>query len=92
MEMTEQQAEIKKLYLLGIENKSIAKMMGLTINQATQIIYKELGLQSKYQKLSIRLVTEVNRLRAEGLKPRHIMEKLQIPKSRLDYILKEKAA
>ena len=89
--MTDQQAEIKRLYLLGCQNKSIAKMMGLTINQTTRIIYKELELQSKYKKLSMSEVSQVLSLYQSGKKRREIMKLLDMGKHRVDHILKKAA-
>lgn len=90
--MTEQQAEIKRLYLLGCQNKSIAKLMGLTLNQTTRIIYKELELQSKNKKLSTREINEAKMLYRSGLKRREIMKILDIDRNRLNHILKGEAA
>lgn len=89
--MTDQQKEIKRLYLLGCENRSIAKIMGLTINQTTRIIYKELELQSKNKKLSMAEIRQVLKLYESGKKRREIMELLQMDKHRIDHILKKAA-
>ena len=90
--MTDQHQEIKRLYLLGCQNKSIAKMTGLTIHQVNRIIYKELELQSKNKKLSMHEVTEAKRLYQSGLKRREIMKILNMDKQRLDHILRKRAA
>lgn len=90
--MTDQQAEIKRLYLLGCQNKSIAKLMGLTINQTTRIIYKELELQSKNKKLTTKEISEAKRLYQEGLKRREIRDRMGIDRNRLNHILKGEAA
>jgi hypothetical protein len=92
MEMTDLQTEIKRLYLLGCENRSIAKIVGLTLNQTTRIIYRELELQSKNQKLSIREISDVKRLYESGVKRREIQKILDIDKKRLDHILRKRAA
>lgn len=90
--MTDQHKEIKRLYLLGCQNKSIARLMGLTLNQTTRIIYKELELQSKNKKLSTKEISEAKRLYREGLKRREICQRMDIDKQRLDHILRERKA
>jgi len=90
--MTDQQTEIKRLYLLGIQNKSIAKIIGLTLNQVNRIIYTELGLQSKNKKLSMNEVKEAKILYQKGVKRKKIQEILQIDKARLDHILRNRKA
>ena len=90
--MTDQQTEIKRLYLLGCQNKSIARLMGLTLNQTTRIIYKELELQSKNKKLTTKEISEVKRLYREGLKRREIRDRMGIDRNRLNHILKGEAA
>jgi hypothetical protein len=90
--MNELQTEIQRLYLLGLENKSIAKIVGLTINQTTRIIYKELGLQSKNKKLSMNEVNEAKTLYQKGVKRKKIQDILQIDKARLDHILRNRKA
>ena len=84
--------EIKRLYLLGCQNKSIARLMGLTISQVNRIIYKELELQSKNKKLSTREINEAKMLYRSGLKRREIMKILDIDRNRLNHILKGEAA
>jgi DNA-binding CsgD family transcriptional regulator len=90
--MTELETEIKRLYLLGCQNKSIAKIVGLTLNQTTRIIYKELELQSKNKKLSTREIKEVKRLYESGVKRREIQKIMDIDKNRISHILRKRAA
>jgi transposase-like protein len=92
MEITDQLQEIKRLYLLGCQNKSIAKIVGLTLNQTTRIIYKELELQSKNKKLSTREIKEVKRLYESGVKRREIQKIMDIDKNRISHILRKRAA
>lgn len=88
MEMTETALEIKRLYLLKVQNRTIGKLVGLTINQVNRIIYKELGLQSKNQIFKSNEIREIKELYESGFKRRDIQRMKQLSKAKLDYILR----
>lgn len=89
MQLTEIQSEIKRLYLLGCENKSIAIITGLTVNQVNRVIYKDLELQSKNKKLSMNEIKEAADLYKAGLKRREIQSRLGISRHRVNQILRK---
>lgn len=86
--LTPTQQEVKRLYLLKIQNKSIATITGLTIGQVNRIIYKVLGLQSKNKGLKGDEIKAATKLRQKGLKIREIQDHLGITRDRVNRLLR----